>query len=365
MKKLIRFSATALGLLILLGVSAGAIAQTSDFYNESTFPDVGFGHSYSLGVRALFNDGIVEGYGDDRFKPERAANRAESMKILVLSSGASPDAAVYKSCFPDVNEDWYARYVCYAKEKGWVAGYPDGLFHPERITNRVEAVKMIVNAWGWNVPATVTTQLFDDTNNSQWYAPYLATAKAMNILDVVGGNYNPTVGVERGVMVEAAFRAIVIRDVNAPAYSPEAKDKYLELQNIDGYTEAPVVPVVVVDGIEEPVVEEPVVEEPTTEEPIVEDADGTLHIHMDVNTTGFVPNVFAVNVGQRVVIDFGAVHGDHRFLIPELDVNVPVVSGESISFIIPPTTRADIFRFYSNIGNDRKMGFEGIITVRD
>jgi len=69
-------------------------------------------------INFLKENGIISGYSDGTFKPTNPLNRAELLKILVEGVGYSPDENVYKNCFSDVKEDWYAKYVCYAKEQG-------------------------------------------------------------------------------------------------------------------------------------------------------------------------------------------------------------------------------------------------------
>jgi len=49
-----------------------------------------------------------------------------------------------QNCFSDVASDWYAKYVCVAKSKGIVEGYKDGSFDPNKEINAVEALKIIM-----------------------------------------------------------------------------------------------------------------------------------------------------------------------------------------------------------------------------
>lgn len=92
---------------------------------ESGFFDVSTTHDNYRAIQYLKENNVVDGYPDGTFQPERVLNRAELMKLLVTSQGFSPDPNTYKNCFPDVGEEWFAVYVCYAKEQGWVQGYSD------------------------------------------------------------------------------------------------------------------------------------------------------------------------------------------------------------------------------------------------
>ena len=54
--------------------------------------------------------------------------------------------------FSDVaNGAWYIPYVRFALELGIISGYPDGTFHPERNINIAEAAKIIVRGHGFAV----------------------------------------------------------------------------------------------------------------------------------------------------------------------------------------------------------------------
>ena len=88
----------------------------------------------------------MDGHPDGTFRPEGVVNRAELAKMIVNGNseflGEEPVNLSNTDCFTDVNDEWFAPYVCYAKGKGWVVGYPDGSFQPERSVNRAEAIKM-------------------------------------------------------------------------------------------------------------------------------------------------------------------------------------------------------------------------------
>lgn len=94
----------------------------------------------------LADKGVLAGYPDQTFKPNNVVNRAELLKILVASLGVTDLSG--RNCFPDVTDQWFAPYVCYAKNQGWVSGYADGTFRPSEPVNKVEAIKMLSIASG-------------------------------------------------------------------------------------------------------------------------------------------------------------------------------------------------------------------------
>lgn len=116
------------------------------------FSDVPSTHKNRNAIDYLQGAGVINGYADGTFKPENTVNRAELLKILIEGKGINPDGSEYKNCFLDVKEEWFAKYVCYAQEQGWVSGYVDGTFKPAQTVNKAEAIKMLVNSQGYEIP---------------------------------------------------------------------------------------------------------------------------------------------------------------------------------------------------------------------
>jgi len=214
----------ALLLIVLLIPTASA----------STFGDVASSNSNYVAIEYLVSIGTLEGYSDGTFKPNQTINRAELMKILVAGQGIDPDENTYKNCFPDVTTDWYAKYVCYAHEQGWVDGYPDGTFQPATTVNKVEEVKMLVNALGLSsmLPSSVSTTLFTDTDSSAWYAPYLYVAKDLNLLEISSGSFRPSGDMDRSGVAENIYRTLVVQEMDVSEFSEESQTAFLTQENL-------------------------------------------------------------------------------------------------------------------------------------
>lgn len=61
--------------------------------------------------------------------------------------GASPKSKYFSDVTYPAN-DWFSDYVCYATEEGWIDGYPDNTFRPGNLINYAEAAKIAANAYG-------------------------------------------------------------------------------------------------------------------------------------------------------------------------------------------------------------------------
>lgn len=185
-------------------VICASIFLTSSVTNAN-FSDLPETHPYHFALSYLAHENIINGYADGTVKPDQKINRAELLKILVEGLGYSPNTAAHKNCFPDVTTEWFAPYVCYALEKDWVTGYPDGSFKPEQNINKVEALKIILNAFA--VPAENVRSLpFTDVATAEWFAGFLQAAVDKNVIEESAGAFQPAALRTRGEVAEMVAR---------------------------------------------------------------------------------------------------------------------------------------------------------------
>lgn len=135
MAKYLKFLLTPLAFFVFLIPSLAVEPSFSDVYEEDDF---------FVAVEYLARTGVLHGNPDGNFLPWDQINRAEVSKLVVTMQGIDPDPLVYNRCFPDVTNEWFAKYVCYAKEQGWIHGYPDGYFRPADLVNEAEMFKMVL-----------------------------------------------------------------------------------------------------------------------------------------------------------------------------------------------------------------------------
>lgn len=179
---------------------------------EWLFTDLSFLDDHYESISSLVDMGVFEGYPDGSFNSDGVINRAELLKILIEAREISPDENTYKNCFPDVRDEWYSKYVCYAEAQGWVAGYPDGTFRPGDTVNKVEALKILFNVYeeGLTEGATVSRLSYPDLDTSAWYAIYVWKASSLGILEETPGeDFNASDGRSRGDMAEELYRYLV------------------------------------------------------------------------------------------------------------------------------------------------------------
>lgn len=184
-----------------------AAVEDDDIDEGQIFNDLVSSDENAEAISYLYEEGIISGYSDGSFKPENSLNRAELLKILVEGKGVTPDENGYSNCFPDVTSDWYAKYVCYAKEQGWVEGYPDGTFLPSSYVNKVEAIKMLLEVFDVETQEPSSSP-YSDVPTSEWYAKYIVKAQELGLLEESGA-YSPADSITRGGVSENIYRLLI------------------------------------------------------------------------------------------------------------------------------------------------------------
>lgn len=116
----------------------------------AVFSDVPDGKWYTQAVNAMANAGYLSGYPNGTFGPNRSVMRCELIQVLARLSGATLGGR--ETTFTDVPlSHWAYDAIALAQERGWVMGVGDNTFLPTKTMTRAEAVTAI-NAFLGRVP---------------------------------------------------------------------------------------------------------------------------------------------------------------------------------------------------------------------
>ncbi|MDO4553099.1 MAG: S-layer homology domain-containing protein, partial [Bacillota bacterium] len=137
--------AIILTLSMVMGSFCFAFAENG---TEAVFPDVD-GIACQEAVETLYNYGVINGYTDGTYQPEGIVTRAEMAKLIVTALGLAEETPEGTAAFSDTAGHWAESFIAYAAELGIIEGYPDGSFGPQRTVTYNEAVTMIVRALGY------------------------------------------------------------------------------------------------------------------------------------------------------------------------------------------------------------------------
>ncbi|MGI9862827.1 S-layer homology domain-containing protein [Moorella naiadis] len=103
------------------------------------------GHWAEKDINQMAARGLIAGYEDGSFRPDNPVTRVELVAFLVRLAGW-PVAGQEQPAFTDGNAipAWARATVAVAQERGLIAGYADGSFRPDRLVSRVEAAVFFV-----------------------------------------------------------------------------------------------------------------------------------------------------------------------------------------------------------------------------
>ncbi|MFC1600043.1 S-layer homology domain-containing protein [Patescibacteria group bacterium] len=191
--------------------------------------------NYDAALAWSFENDVLKGDGaTGDLREYDCVKRAELLKMLynVLEVDVSnPNAELFSDTSAD---QWYVDYVKKAREKGTIAGYPDGTFKPGQCVNRAEAIKMALLEFPNVTPVGTPTQ-YTDVPDTEWFYPYVTYGIAN---DLVGtkhviyfgdSKFFPGDSMARNEFAEMLYRLKAVQDNNLDGYStdyaPENLDK--------------------------------------------------------------------------------------------------------------------------------------------
>ncbi|MDD7363602.1 MAG: S-layer homology domain-containing protein [Peptoniphilus sp.] len=120
-----------------------------DYRNKNTLSDLKAASDDAAIVNWAMEQGIIHGYEDGSFRPERSISREEMAKVLVTYKRATSLATEKNEAknYSDAAQiaDWAKPYVDEATETGLLNGHASGAFGPKDNLKRAEVAQIVVN----------------------------------------------------------------------------------------------------------------------------------------------------------------------------------------------------------------------------
>ena len=144
------------------------------------YSDVTRADWYNTAVSTLSSMGIITGYPDGTFRPNAAITRAE---FAAIAARFDNDGDKTAAKFSDIATHWARDEISIAYNNGWINGYPNGTFGPQRDITRAETMTLVNRVLN-RQPETEDDLLpnmtvwTDNANPNAWY--YLAVQEATN-----------------------------------------------------------------------------------------------------------------------------------------------------------------------------------------
>lgn len=167
---------SALALTLMTGVSSAA------------FLDVDSNTEVGKAIESLTSRGVIAGYGNGLFCPEKSLTRAEAVKIINKIFGYTLGGNINN--FTDVKkDDWFYSDVAAAVNAGYIEGFADGTFRPNDTLTKEQVCVMLdkimnfvklpgdvkvtdaVSDWAWaSVEKLLSNHLAETDGNGNFHA---------------------------------------------------------------------------------------------------------------------------------------------------------------------------------------------------
>jgi len=154
---------------------------------EISFTDI-VGHWSEEAIKEAAAAGIVQGYDDGTFKPEKTVTRAEFAVMLMNALQAEESGAPLAFTDNSAIGSWARTAIAQALQLGIVGGYPDGSFRPGATINRAEMASMIAKAISLPTSGTAATSFADNAAIPSWALGAVKSAADEGILHGRSGN---------------------------------------------------------------------------------------------------------------------------------------------------------------------------------
>ena len=165
-------------------------------------------------VNMLSSLGVITGYTDGSYQPNKVVTRAEMAKMIFVVRNNKIDDSAYQSNYSkltDISNHWAKGYIKFCESQGIIAGKGNNKFDPDSPVTGVEAAKMLLVVSGYDYAKAGLT-------GSAWRTNVLKYAGAAGILDDVNS------ALEQGLPRQYAAQMIYnTLNVNRVKWSEDSK----------------------------------------------------------------------------------------------------------------------------------------------
>ncbi|WP_231106950.1 S-layer homology domain-containing protein [Anoxybacillus flavithermus] len=192
-------------------VSAAVVASAIAPVASASFTDVA-GSVHANDIATLVAKGYIKGYADGTFKPNKPLTRGEAAIIFSrILKDAGVKAPEQGAGFPDVpaSKAELAEAVAIVKAAGVMGGDEKGNFNPNANITREQMAKVVVEAFKLTKPANHTTKITDLDKAGSWAREYIQTLEANGVTK--NTEFMPKRNVTRGEFASFVVRAMDVK----------------------------------------------------------------------------------------------------------------------------------------------------------
>lgn len=216
----------SLALVVVMVLSMMTIAGAAKLSEYTDYSSISTSHHEAVDLMSAV--GILQGYEDGSFGPQKNVSREEAAKIItymLIGQVAADRLSTSSSSFTDVAATrWSAPYIEYCVTQGIIDGVGNGKFNPTGNVTHSQFAKMLLTAVGYGKK--------DEYVGKNWELNTIADAQRLRILTL---DRDYSAAANREDIAHEAFSAYGFPGVDMVALDKET-DSYVYVQyNISGY----------------------------------------------------------------------------------------------------------------------------------
>jgi len=216
-------------LISILAVYSGGGKETRDIriLKIVTYDDIEklygrYPHWAKPQILSLATLGIIEGYPDNTFQPNRPISRGELATWVARAKGlkaAKPEEDVF---FDVPKEHWRAPYIKAVTDMGIMPALSKEMFGIDVNISRSDAVMVFVRAFNISSAASMTKSPFTDVPENSKAAAYIYSAyKKGFLIGIKGKKFEPERSIKRAEVAMVLSRPNSIKESKAILYDFE------------------------------------------------------------------------------------------------------------------------------------------------
>ena len=204
--------------IIALILTVAMLSSVSVFAVQ--FPDVDEKNPNEEAINVLSSLGIIKGYEDGKFLPDKEVTRAELTSLLMrLQNLSLTGVPVEDSGYDDVaNTHWAVYDIKTASNMGIIKGFGDGTFGPEAPVTFEQAVKMVVAMLGYENQAII---------KGGWPNGYMAQGRELGLLKKA--EMTQTDAAPRKIIAQILYNSLAV-DLMAKVISSSEEEENYEIK---------------------------------------------------------------------------------------------------------------------------------------
>ncbi len=189
-------------------------------HKPKIFADVGGSSSSYDAIKYVKQQSVFGGYEDGTFKPDQVISRVEVLKVALKTANRQLLNTSGTLSYADIDaKAWYVPYIATAQQNGIASGYIGGFFRPNQNVTRSEFLKILLLSAPVSIEPVVTEAPYSDVKNDDWYAVFAQFAKQKNLLPHAEDGFKPNEEITRAEVAEIIYRLLLVMKTGASTYT--------------------------------------------------------------------------------------------------------------------------------------------------